>query len=784
MSVYDEQSSLLPDDRRIFHRPEFDYEGASEALEGRFEDDVMTATLKLGSRRRMKLSLEVVAEGVFRLRAWRGKARFRETSPMLVAPELPPRKAGFRERKDGFVLTAGRHGVLVAKEPFGVQLLDEKGVTLWRLENQDMVVSPLGYRISEREESPFLSWRIENGEHLFGMGEKWNKVEKTGTRATIWTADTCGTNTTDLSYKAVPVLFSTRGWGMMLHSSYRNYWEIGSVSYTAGSFLTEEECIDLFLFAAPTLKALLESYTALTGRPTVPPKWALGVWLSRCQYESRREAESAARGMRERRIPCDVVHLDPKWMKTHYYPIIGVDACDFDWNEEDFPRPEEMFDSFAEDHLNVCLWINPYLPEGTELYAEAEQKGYLVKTPSGEPARNEYDQPVGITDFTNPEAKEWWKDHLKSLLRRGASVFKPDYGERVPIDCVFHNGKTGAEMHNLYLFLYNQAVFEATVEESGEPIIWGRSGYIGSQRYAGTWAGDTQVSWRAMKCCLRGGLSAGLTGFSFWSHDIGGFTGPKPSPELYIRWAQWGLLSPLSRFHGTTPREPWEYGESAVRVVRRYARLRYALIPYLLAIGEESARTGVPMMRHMALEFPEEPNAHTLDDQYMLGPSLLVAPALREGVRSRPVYLPEGTWTDFYRPEQTWNGPRFVRVRAPLTRMPVLVREGAVIPKLTGDPQHLKAGPAERLAVDVYPGGAQGITYRDGGMRVRMRADISGDRPTFWMKPSPLDVTVRFLRLHAWDVACTGATAEWRVTEEGTEVSVNAAEGVELTLDL
>ena len=789
--TYEHIGSLVTDDLRIFDRSDFVYETVQSVEDARMAGNVMVCTLKLRGGRRgqategsMKLSVECVADGVFRLKGWRGAARFDEVSDMLAVSALPALKARLASSKGAWTLRAGKNAVRVTADPFDVQLLDAKGRVLWCLETQDRrVTPPLGWRTRGARSHPYLSWRIRNDEHLFGLGEKWNKVEKTGTRATIWEADTCGLSTTDLSYKAVPVLLSDQGWGMALHSSFRNFWEVGSFNYTSGSFLTEDDKLDLFLFAAPTLKGLLRKYTDLTGRPPMPPKWAMGVWLSRCAYKTAKEAQAAARGMRKRRIPVDVVHLDPPWMKVHYYPLIGVDACDFDWNERDFPDRAAMFRRFAEDGFSVCIWINPYLPEGVPIYEEAKALGHLVKDRAGNPARNEHNQPVGMVDFTSPAAREWWKDHLKELLRDGASVFKPDYGERVPEDCLFANGRTGAEMHNLYLLLYNKAAFEANQEERGESIVWGRSGYIGSQRMAGTWAGDTQTHWRAMKCCLRGGLSAGLTGFAFWSHDIGGFVGAKPSPELYVRWAQWGLLSPLSRFHGTTPREPWEYGPEAERIVARYCRLRYALVPYLLAAGEEHCRTGVPIMRHTALEFPAEPNAYTLDEQYFLGGDLLVAPVLTEGARSRTVYLPEGTWTDFHDPLKTYAGGRFVQVPAPLARMPLLVREGAVIPRLPGNPQHLKGGPARRIEVDVYPGARAGsVSYKDEGVRVRMSARSTPKAVAFAVKPAPMRMKVRFLRVKAKKVTCDGAEVEWRLTRAGTEVQFDATRGAALSL--
>ncbi len=777
---------VLTDDGRIFHRPGFQYDWAEEAAGATMENGQMTVELRTADGQRMRLSIQPVGPGILRLRAWQGRPEFDRTSEMLAGPLPEPPGAHFKETEKGWSMESGGARFYVNRSPFYAALLDAEGGQLWRLENEEwaaggLVTPPLGFRTCQEGRHPLLSWRIHNDDRLFGMGEKWNKVEKTGTRATIWTADTCGLNTTDLSYKSVPVLFSSRGWGMMLHSTFRSYWEIGNFTYTVGSFLTEDDKIDLFLFVGRDLKELLGLYSGLTGRAQMPPKWAFGAWMSRCAYESWDEVRTVTKTLRRKRIPCDVIHLDPPWMKTHWYPIYGVDACDFDWNEEDFPDRETIFRELNEDHLAGCLWINPYLPEGTDIYEEAKEKGYLVRSPGGGVSRVEGDSPVGALDFTNPEARAWWQDHLRELLRAGARVFKPDYGERIPESTVFHDGRTGAEMHNLYLLLYNRAVFKATVEESGEPIIWGRSGYIGSQRFAGTWAGDTQVQWRAMKCCMRGGLSAGLTGIAFWSHDIGGFTGPKPSPELYVRWAQWGLLSPFARFHGTTPREPWEYGEEAEEIVAHYLKLRYRLVPYLLTAAEETVRTGVPIMRHMALEFPEEPNVHTLDDQYMLGRDLLVAPVTMEGCRAREVYLPGGTWTDLERPSKTYEGPGFVKLNAPLSRVPVLVREGAAIPQLPGRPQHLKGGPAEALTVDVYPGPRRrAVTFKDEGMRVRLSAASNDREVALMMKAVPVRVNARFLRVNAGGVESDVPDLQWHVASHGTEMTFDASEGAQV----
>ena len=392
------------------------------------------------------------------------------------------------------------------------------------------------------------------------------------------------------------------------------------------------------------------AYTALTGRPPVPPRWAFGMWMSRAAYPNRAEMLEVANRLRAEEIPCDVFHIDPSWMERGYYNEIGVEVCNFNWNTKDWGTPQALFQEFAEKGFGICLWINPYFSPDSPAYAEAKASGYLVKTPAGEVSDLEFNLHAGIIDLTNPAAKTWWQARLIDLLQKRATVFKVDFGDRVPENALFFNGKSGREMHNLFVHLYAQAVFEAVEQVRGTGFIWRRPGYIGSQRYPGSWAGDTQVSWEGMAGALRGGLSAAFTGEAFWSHDIGGFVGQKPSEELYIRWAQFGLLSPLARFHGTTPREPWHYGERALEVTRAYTRLRYSLIPYLLACAHESAASGLPLLRPMVLEFPAEPRIDAIDDQYMLGPELLVAPVFQPGARARMVYFPTGSWWPLDRP--------------------------------------------------------------------------------------------------------------------------------------
>jgi alpha-D-xyloside xylohydrolase len=537
----------------------------------------------------------------------------------------------------------------------------------------------------------------------------------------------------------MPVLYSTRGWGLFLHSSFRSQWEVGSFSYTGGSVLVEDGRLDLFLMAAPTLKGLVGTYTALTGRPAMPPLWAFGTWVSRCQFFTAAEAEESMRGFRELGMPADVIHLDPLWMTTHWYWKIGVDACDFEWNEAGFPDHAALFAAWRAQGWDICLWINPYLPEAKPIYAEAQAAGFLLRDVRGGIARLSHGEPVGMIDVTNPAARAWWQGRLEQLLRDGASVLKPDYGDRVPETALAHNGMTGAELHNLYLHLYAEICFEARRNVHGQPVVWRRAGYVGSQRFAGCWAGDTQTTWEAFRCCLRGGLSAGFTGDGFWSHDIGGFCGPVPSPELYIRWMQVGLLSPFARFHGNRLCEPWHYGAQAVAVAQRYTRLRYRLVPYLLACASEACATGIPIQRHCLLEFPGEPGLHALDDQILLGPDLLLLPVLEPGATSRQAYLPTGRWYDYDDPAVSYDGGRWHTIPAPLDRIPLLVREGAIIPRYAQDQQHLKEPRPAEIEVAVWPGDRpHQVRCDDGAGAVHVVRDAQGLRIAAGARPVAL----------------------------------------------
>jgi alpha-D-xyloside xylohydrolase len=452
--------------------------------------------------------------------------------------------------------------------------------------------------------------------------------------------------------------------------------------------------------------------------------------MSRCMYRDAEQVRSVVERLRELDIPLDVVHVDPRWLEARKHH--QRDGCDFVWDRAAFGEPEEFVEWLRERHVRLSLWENPYVWRDTAMYEEGKQKGYFALGPDGEPAPSlENPREAVVVDFTNPEAARWWQDKHRPYLRAGVSAFKPDYGEAVPKDARFSDGTTGLETHNVYPLLYNRAVWEVVEQErgKGEAILFSRSGYAGSQRYPLNWVGDTQCTFEGMAAALRAGLSLSLSGIAFWAHDIGGFVTPanpgqSPDPTLYIRWAQWGLLSSHSRFHGVRGREPWWYGDEAVEVVRRFARLRYRLLPYLWTCAKEAVETATPVVRPLVLEYPDDPTTYHVDTEYLLGPWLLVAPVFDPQGRVR-VYVPPGRWFDFWSGE-TVEGPRWLDITMPLDRLPVYVRDDSLLP-FGPEQTYVGEQPWAPLQIDVRVSGAAWLDIEGEGARLQAEAHREGE---------------------------------------------------------
>ncbi|MBW5448596.1 alpha-xylosidase [Cohnella sp. CFH 77786] len=512
------------------------------------------------------------------------------------------------------------------------------------------------------------------GETVYGLGERFTAFVKNGQTVDIWNQD--GGTASEQAYKNVPFYVTNRGYGVFVNHPELVSFEVGSEKVSKTQFSVPGEQLEYFVIGGDSLKDVLSNYTSLTGKPALPPAWSFGLWLTTSFTTNYDEATvtSFVDGMAERDLPLAVFHFDCFWMKEYEW-------CNFEWDERVFPDPRGMLQRLKAKGLHICVWINSYIAQKSYLFDEGMEKGYLVKRPDGSVWQwDMWQYGMGLVDFTNPEACQWFKDKLSVLLDMGVDSFKTDFGERIPTDVVWHDGSDPMQMHNYYTQLFNKTVFELLEEKrgKGEAALFARSATAGGQQFPVHWGGDCEATYESMAESLRGGLSLGLSGFGYWSHDIGGFEQSSP-PDLYKRWVQFGLLSSHSRLHGSTSyRVPWVYDEEAVDVLRHFTKLKLRLMPYLFGQAVQSSTLGVPLMRAMVMEFGGDPTSDYLDRQYMLGDSLLVAPIFNEHGEAL-YYLPQGTWTHFLSGEQVQGGV-WRREKYDYFSLPLFVRENSLIP--------------------------------------------------------------------------------------------------------
>ncbi len=522
---------------------------------------------------------------------------------------------------------------------------------------------------------------IDVGELIYGLGERFSAFIKNGQTVDIWNED--GGTGTEQTYKNIPFYLSNRGYGVFVNSPDKVSLEVGSEKVSRVQFSVPGESMEYFIIAGETLKEVLTNYTELTGKPSLPPAWSFGLWLSTSFLTDYDETTvtSFVDGMEERNIPLEVFHFDCLWMKEYEW-------CNFVWDERMFPQPEAMLTRLKAKGLKICVWINPYVGQKSPMFDEGMAGGYFLKRENGDVWQwDKWQAGLAVIDFTNPEAVTWYTDKLRGLMDMGVDSFKTDFGERIPTDVVYHNGANADKMHNYYAYLYNEVVFNLLKEVRGEAeaVLFARSASVGSQKFPVHWGGDCTSDYPSMAESLRAGLSFGLSGFGFWSHDIGGFEAGC-SPDLYKRWTQFGLLSSHSRYHGSWEyKVPWLYGEEAVEVTREFTKLKLRLMPYLMKQASLSVVQGIPMMRAMVLEFPEDPATHQLDRQYMLGDDLLVAPIFSEEGQV-DFYVPEGKWTN-YLTNESHEGKRWYRETYDYQTLPLLARPNSLIVEGNNDSQ-------------------------------------------------------------------------------------------------
>lgn len=622
-----------------------------------------------------KFSLSFINSGTIRLRMKTTPA-LQQEHPSLMLDGEPEVKGGWKIKDDAEkTIYKSEHGSLILnKKNFKLELFDanEKLLTstnsFEELEGMHSKKYPFLFikRSTDYSGSIAASFSLLPDEKIFGCGESFTGLNKRGQKIVLWACDTQSTAGKQM-YKPVPFFMSSRGYGMFVHTTSPVTFDFGYTHEGSKTLFVGDDQLDIFFFIGSP-KEILSEYTNITGKSSVPPLWSFGLWMSRFSYRSEKEVMRVADKLRWHKVPCDVIHIDAGWFKS------GIN-CDFEFNKKAFPDPKKMTSDLKEKGFKISLWQIPYFTPLNPIFDEVVKKKLYIKDGNGNVATED-----AILDFSNPETIEWYSEKIKALLRLGISVIKTDFGEAAPLKGFYASGRSGYYEHNNYPLRYTQLVSKITKEMSGENLIWSRSSWAGGQRNPVHWGGDAEVSDAGMAGSLRGGLSLGLSGFSFWSHDIGGFSGA-PKEELFKRWMFFGMFTSHSRVHGFPPREPWEFSDEFLKIFRKMVEMRYRLMPYIFTQAFIASQHGWPMLKTMFLNYPDEPATWNLEDQYMFGEEMLIAPIIEENMNTKNVYLPKGKWIN-YLTNEVYDGAQWVNIKAGELPGIVLVKNGSVVPHI------------------------------------------------------------------------------------------------------
>lgn len=623
----------------------------------------------------LKFKIDFVTPRTVRIRMLTTPVEPKPAASIMLAKE-PGRDGSWKvaETNDKIVYSSDYGTIQINKNPWRIVLKDKAGrilsqtAALSDADSTQVKYTPFCFvkRGSDNARRINPVFTLTADEMIFGCGESATGLNKAGQKVNLFVTDPQGPET-DQMYKPIPFFMSNRGYGMFMHTSAPVTCDFGATYIGLNKMFMGDENLDLFVFFGEP-KDILGEYTDLVGKPGMPPLWSFGTWMSRITYFSEKEGYDVAANIRKNKYPCDVIHFDTGWFDVDW-------QCDYKFSENRFQNPQQMLKDLRSQGFHVCLWQLPYFTPKNRYFSELIEKDMYVKNGNGELPYEDV-----VLDFSNPETVKWYQDKLAGLLNIGVSAIKVDFGEAAPLNGIYASGKSGWYEHNLYPVRYDMAVSEITKKLHNENIMWARAAWAGSQRYPLHWGGDAATTNTGLLGTLRAGLSFGLSGFSFWSHDMGGFV--KSTPEdLYCRWIPFGFLTSHTRAHGAPPTEPWLYDSKRVQdVFRKSAEMKYRLMPYVYAQAKECTEKGLPMLRALFVEFPDDPGAWKVDDEYLFGSQILVAPLLESGMTGRTVYLPEGKWID-YQTEKVYEGG-WHRIEAGSLPIIMLVRDGSVLPHL------------------------------------------------------------------------------------------------------
>jgi alpha-D-xyloside xylohydrolase len=622
----------------------------------------------------LPFSLQFVSPRTVRIRMQTGLVVRPDTDSLMLAGEPPVDHSWIYSKiKNGHRYTSAYGSVTITTWPWHIEFRDADGHLLTGTNHATDDTStftpivPFSFvrRAADYSRSLSASWSLQPGEKIFGCGESFTRLDKRGQKIVLWTDDANGVQNTGM-YKPIPFFMSSNGYGMFMHTSTPITCDFGAYFHGVSNLMIGDDALDLFVFLGKPA-TILDEYTNLTGKSPMPPLWSFGLWMSRITYSSEDQVRDVAAKLRHYRIPDDVIHLDVGWFETDW-------RSDYEFSTSRFKDPQKMIADLKKDGFHISLWQLPYFVPRNKLFPEILQKGLFIKDAKGNLPYED-----AMLDFSNPATVTWYQDHLAGLLKMGVGAIKVDFGEAAPPSGLYASGRTGFYEHNLYPLRYNKAVADITKAVTGDHIIWARSAWAGSQRYPLHWGGDAANTSSAMSTTLRGGLSFGLSGFSFWSHDIGGFVIKTPE-ELYHRWAPFGMLTSHSRCHGFPPKEPWAYSAAFLDEFREDVDLKYRLMPYVYAQSKYCSEHGLPMVRALFIQYPDDPGAWLVEDEYLFGSDILVAPLMLDNSTGRDVYLPSGNWIDYQTKQAYASG--WHKIQAGKLPVIMLVRDGAVIPQI------------------------------------------------------------------------------------------------------
>ena len=641
-----------------------------------------------------------------------------------------------KESKNKIEVTTKNILLSIQKEPFTIQIFNNQGILLSSEINK---TSTLNHGAFKENNTVGSVKQLQPSEHFFGFGERMDFLDRRGKKVRLDVGRGIGRphiigayNVLEANYSPIPFFMSTKGYGIFFHNAYPTTWDMGSTNLNNYSFSAEGGELDYYFIYGPTFTNILDGYTSITGKSPLLPKFALGLQVGTYSggtwgYEDKTSTDyvvNLAKKFRDLQIPMDVLHLDSTW--RIFGENGGKGATTFEWRDT-FKNPEKMFSDLYALNLNmVGVHLRPRFDNGKKLRLldTAREKGFVYP---------EEDNPGEFVNFFDQESVDWWWENgVMRVAEQGAMFLKTDEGSAFGRKANESN-KTGPQgdsikaLHNLFPIAYAKAPYEKFQEFNNiRGMNHTREGYAGIQRYPFIFAGDWPSEWQYFEPVIKAGLNIGLSGVGNWAHCMGGFE-HVADPELYIRWCQFGLLSPLSHLFGMEHpnyKEPWNYGEDALRIFKQYDNMRYSLIPYLYSYSYEMYKKGTPLMRALVLSNQDDENTYNITNQYMLGENLMICPVTEKEAKTRVVYLPKGIWTDYWT-GKTYKGKEHYSILCPIDKLPIFIKEGAIIP--TQEPlNYIGEKEITQLTLNIYPSKSNDfLLYDDDGKSLEYKKGMA-----------------------------------------------------------